>query len=238
MTDHKQEEAIRLLIEAGVLTPSTTKRNKTRHQRAVFKNDVRPFASGIGWALAIMTAGLTISAAALVTVIFRAAGLFAEDQTLLQVETFVVAAGAAAGAYGAGYTWQMRDLVDSFNQRLFHHDEELTHFQPTNNNKQPAVFLKLDDHRTTRIPPEIPTENLARFLNAILNDKATLSESSAAYYDINRSAWETFRSWALEINIIRWKDEANHRLGLEVAGPAGRAAIRTVAMGYYREKGQ
>ena len=230
---HEQEKTIQMLMEAGISRPSAVRRIRERHQRANFKADVKPFASGLGWALAIFTAGVIIGAAGLVTAVFRAAGLFAEDQTVLTLELVVFAGGAAAAAYGLGYTWKLQQLTAHFNRRLYREDAEHTDYQPAAaKSPSPAVFINTDNH-SDRIPKDIDIHDLIRFANALLNQRATLSEASAANYGLSRSAWETFRDWSLANRFIRWKDEANHRQGLEIAGPAGQAALRAIALGYY-----
>lgn len=231
------QRTIDLLMHAGAITPTTVTKEKQRHKRANYKEDIKPFASGIGWAAAITTAGIIIASAALATLISQSAGWVRDNQTLLVPETYILAGSAAAAAYGIAYALQMRELIDVFIDRLYNREQERTHFTTTTTNpeKEPAVFLHVGHGRDTRIPSSIPNQSLTNYANALINGTAALSEAGALKYGIRSNGWNDFKTWAMVNGFIRWKDPANHRQGLEIAGAGGRAAINTIALGIYNE---
>jgi len=228
----QKQNTVQQLTRTGVVVPTAVNKRRERHQRADYKTDVRPFASGFGWALSLTIAGIMIGAAALVTLVLHATGLFAEDQTLLTVETYIATAGAAAAAYGIGFSIQLRDLKDHFVRRLYSQEQEATHYQPINPQttptQEPAVFLKTE-RTSTRMPGNIKIKTLSRYINDILTGRTTISEASAHNYKIRGLQWEALKEWGLEQGIFRWKDEGDNWMGLEIGGRAGYAAVRAIA---------
>ena len=230
----QQQNTVETLLKAGVIAPTTINKNRQRHQRANYKEDVRPFASGLGWAFSLVTAGLIIGLAALVTVVFRGAQLFSPEQTLLLPETFITAAGAAAAAYGTGYALQLREMKEHFVRRLYRDDIEQTSYQPITHQPPAKETIILRTGKTaTRIPGNIRMSVLATFVSDYLIDRTTFSEAGAHDYKIYRQQWKAFSAWTVEQGIMRWRNENHPQQGLVINGAAGHAALRAIATGEY-----
>jgi len=94
----------------------------------------------------------------------------------------------------------------------------------------PPVFLKRPTGWAS-IPADVRDDRLPHFCRAALRDDI-LTEAGAGRFGFNRREWEVFRDWCIGQGLLEWRDDSNHKLGVQFAA-GGRAGFETI--GEYNE---
>jgi hypothetical protein len=212
-------------LQAAGFQPSSVRVYKKRPKRADFKTDVKPFASGWGWAAFLFVGGMFLF---LVTVTI-AAGLIGWSWLFLPASV-----GAGAVGYGLGYGAQLYWLKESYMERLWTIEDEAAEFSTDAPNR---YYLKTGPKNTSKMPDEPKAGALINFVSSILEGSANLSEADARGFGYKRRSWVDLRNYLIEKNIAQWRDASNHNAGVELNPVGGVEALSGLVESYQHYEG-
>lgn len=216
-------ERVAFQVDAGEIEARTLVHDEERPVEANFNKQVRPFA--VGW-------GMSMSSAA-----FGSTWLLSMYTGVADMRPSIA---LAISAFGVGYGLALLWMKDDFAERLWRIEHRSAEFAPpTVAPRERPTFLHTEPstnvNHYSKLPLEPSQGAMRYFISRYLNGNTPLSEAGAREFGYTSAGWEKLKDFLFEQRLIRWKDNLAHQQGLEPAGAAGRAALRAIANGEYKD---